>query len=448
MDEQNPPPEPDPRSRFTELHSRTYEMELLVSGAVVFGLVQLPGLLAGAFARLRAVLAGDLRVVETLTQGYVMMMVWVLIGTFLLHLVLRAYWIGLLGLESVFAGGIRWERLREVGPLTRRIYRRRIGTLAEAVDRTDDRCSLIFSFGFLLVGGFAYSIVMLGIAGLAALVVSRVPALEGHGAAVFWTALAVLVGLQVVAGVLDKRLGTRLNPAGIPARLLARLVDVGFLTSPMPWMGTTQLTLSSNLSPTRVAAVIIGVSLMLGAVNAVHILAKGGLLHLDSLSYFPLSLREEGVDPDHYRDRRETGVHAAGIPSIQSELIAEPFLELVIAYLPKRHNPLIRAACPDLTPLRRGGLVLGRSGTAAPEATRAAAGCLGGLLRVRLDGQELSSLRWDFTTEPGSGLPAVVSFVPLRHLDKGLHQLEVEVPGRRAEVGDPDLERHLILFWR
>lgn len=451
MEQPSPPPEPvdaGNRSRFGELHSRTYEMELLVSGAVVFGLLQLPGPLVAAFDRYRSVLAGGLRTVESLAQGYVMMMLYVLIGTFLLHLVLRAYWIGLLGLESVFPAGIRWDRLKGAGPLTLRTYRRRLGSLAGAVDRTDDRCSLIFSFGFLLVAAFAYSLVVLALAGLVALALSWVPVLKEHVAAVFWVALGVVVGLQLVAGFLDRRLGTRLNPAGVPMRLLARLVDIGFLTSPMRWTGSTQLALASNISATRVAALIIGVSLLLGAGNAVFILARGGLLHLDSLSYFPLSLREEGVDPVHYRDRWKDAVTAAGSPSVQSAFVEEPYLELVVAYVPERHNALLRAACPGVASLRGEGLLVGRSWESAPEAARTAADCLGGLLGVRLDGEELTALRWDFTAEPGSRLPAVVSFVSVRGLAEGRHELEVRVPGRRARVGAPDLERHVIPFWR
>ena len=132
--------EPATQSRFGALHARTYEMELLVSGAVVLGLLQLPPVVRAAFARFRAGLEdGGLRLVVGAGQSYVVFVLYVLIGTFVLHLVMRAYWIGLLGLESVFEQGIRWDRLQKsIGPLTLRTYRERVGTLAHAVDRIDD----------------------------------------------------------------------------------------------------------------------------------------------------------------------------------------------------------------------------------------------------------------------------------------------------------------------
>jgi hypothetical protein len=83
-------------------------MELLVSGAVVFCLVQLPSVIGPTFERLGGTLAGDLRVLGGAAHSYVTMVLWVLIGTFVLHLVLRAYWIGLHG----FSAGLCLSRLR------------------------------------------------------------------------------------------------------------------------------------------------------------------------------------------------------------------------------------------------------------------------------------------------------------------------------------------------
>lgn len=434
-------------SRFGELHTRTYEMELLVSGAVVFGLLQLPGVLGPAFERFRASLSGGLRLLGSAAHSYVTMVLWVLIATFVLHLVLRAYWIGLLGLESVFEHGVRWERVRrETGPFTFEVYRRKLGSLARVIDRTDDRCSLLFSFGFLIVSIFVFSVVGVAVALGVALGLSHLFLGGGHVTALFWSVLAVLVLLLPVANLLDKRLGHRLRPGGVPARLLGRLVTVAYALSPMRWMGITPLTLSSNLSPARVSAAIVTVCFLLGASHVVAVFSQRGLVRVGSLSYFPLSLREGGIDPGHYRDRRAEGTGRPGSPSVQSVLVAEPYLELVVPYMPERHNDLIRSACPELPLLRHEGLSIGR-GTTNPE-TGAAAACIGSLFAVQLDGELLDEPYWDFTFEPGTRSPAVVSFVPVGELSPGRHEIEVRVPDRHARAGDPDLERHVIPFWR
>ena len=40
---------------------------------------------------------------------YVKLILYTLISCFILHLCTRAYWVGLIGLETVFPHGVRWE---------------------------------------------------------------------------------------------------------------------------------------------------------------------------------------------------------------------------------------------------------------------------------------------------------------------------------------------------
>ncbi len=452
MNRESPVPdgeEPSAPSRFTGFHARTYEMELLVSGALVFGLLQLPRVLGPVFDRLDAVLAGQLLILVGAAQSYVLMMLWVVIGTFVLHLVMRAYWIGLLGLESVFPDGVRWERVpKESGPLTVEIYRRRLGSLAAAIDRADDRCSLLFSFGFLIVSIFIYSVVVVAAAVGVSTIAGALVLGGRHVDAVFWSVIALVIAAQAAGNVLDKKLGRKLVPGSAGARVVGSLVRVSAFLGPMRWMGIVPLTLSTNLSPGRVSAAIVTVCLVLGVSHVAMVFVGQGLVHLGSLSYFPSSLREGGIDPAHYRDLRGDDIPAPGTPSVQSRVVQGPFLELVVGYSPNRHNPLVHAACPDLAPLQPDGLRFGRSRPGKPGAVRSAESCVGSLFQVRLDGGKLKDPDWDFTVDPGSRLPALMTMIPLADLTAGRHELEVDVPGRKAEPGDPRPERHVIPFWR
>jgi len=441
--------EPTTQSRFGALHARTYEMELLVSGAVVLGLLQLPPVVRAAFARFRSGLEdGGLRLVVGAGQSYVVFVLYVLIGTFVVHLVMRAYWIGLLGLESVFEHGIRWDRLRKgMGPLTLRTYHERVGTLAHAVDRTDDLCSMVFSFGFLVASIFVYSIVAIGVALVIALAVSGLLLGGRHLWPVFWTVLAGVILLQSVPSALDQQLGAKLDPEGAPSRILDGLVRSGYAVSVIRWTGTTQLTLGSNLSGARVSAILVGVCVLLGLGHITVTLVEAGRLRFDDRDYFPVTLREEGIDPLHYRDRRSPDAIEPATPSIQSLVVEGPYLELVVPYSARRANELIRAGCPDLEPLHHGVFVPRSAETSTPAHVRAAAACLGSLARLRLDGRPLDTGHWDFTLEPGSRLPAAIRFLPTAGLAPGRHELEVVVPGRDATPDDPDPVRHLIPFW-
>ena len=79
----------------------TWEVELLISGVAVFAMLQLPGLLDDWLLALEPRVGGDWRMVLILAYIYAKSAVVVLAATFVLHLLLRAIWIALVGLHSV-----------------------------------------------------------------------------------------------------------------------------------------------------------------------------------------------------------------------------------------------------------------------------------------------------------------------------------------------------------
>lgn len=76
-------------------------MELLISGAVVFGLIHLPPIIERISISFLAGLEGNLRLMGVLGQVYLQLVLYGLIAVFVLHLAMRGFWIGLLGLEGV-----------------------------------------------------------------------------------------------------------------------------------------------------------------------------------------------------------------------------------------------------------------------------------------------------------------------------------------------------------
>src|SRR4051794_24559506 len=80
----------------------TWEMELLISGATVFGLMQLPARLDAIFYDLFN--RGSEQVASLLMPLwiYAKVALLTLIGTFVLHLVLRGLWVAMVGLDSVY----------------------------------------------------------------------------------------------------------------------------------------------------------------------------------------------------------------------------------------------------------------------------------------------------------------------------------------------------------
>src|SRR5205085_1876482 len=152
--------------------SPTWELELLISGAVLFALFQLPPALNGFFARIEPHATSAMMSVLLIVQLYVEAIVYALTASFVVHLIGRAYWVGLVGLHSVFPKGVRWENFKS-GPVALQVYRKRLVSLPAIISRTDNFCSVIFSFAFLLVLLFAFTVCLTGAYSIIAYLIAR-----------------------------------------------------------------------------------------------------------------------------------------------------------------------------------------------------------------------------------------------------------------------------------
>src|SRR5690242_2190374 len=127
----------------------TWEVELLISGVAVFAMLQLPELLD------RAILEWQPRLVDRwgkllwIVYIYAKSAALILAVTFVIHLLLRARWIALVGMLSIYPKGVDWSKLR-LGPHAREIEGKRMGRMDEAIDRADNRATMVFALGVVL----------------------------------------------------------------------------------------------------------------------------------------------------------------------------------------------------------------------------------------------------------------------------------------------------------
>src|SRR5690606_18272411 len=147
---------------------------------------------------------------------------------FIVHLSIRAYWVGVIGLKSTFPDGIRWDRLPLVGPVTRGFYQRSIGGLDDMIDGADRAASIVFAMTTLM-----------------ALVIA-------------WTGLYMVLGLLAgwLAGApFADRVAARREAAGRDAgwarRLGERVLRIYGWLIPQRLVYTVQYTLQSNLPNRR-----------------------------------------------------------------------------------------------------------------------------------------------------------------------------------------------------
>jgi hypothetical protein len=103
------------RISFERLRERTDELELLISGLITFALFSMPGWIMDRYAEFYAGLSATLLPLASALMSMGVGICYLLGAAFVMHLGSRAYWVGLIGLKSVYPDGIRYDRLGTAG---------------------------------------------------------------------------------------------------------------------------------------------------------------------------------------------------------------------------------------------------------------------------------------------------------------------------------------------
>jgi hypothetical protein len=436
-----------------QLTSPTWELELFLSGAFVFASFQLPGVIESLFRRLEPHASDAARTVLFTGTLYAKAIAFTLIGTFLIHLVSRAQWVALLGLYSVYPRGIRWEEMK-VGPIAKDVYRSYVPDLGQVVAKLDNFCSIVFSTGLLIVVVFAYSTFLAGSLAGGAYILAQ---LFTHGREMqnfFWLLFVVLVAIPVVGTLIDKRLGDRIPPQSTTYRVLHALLRVAFAINMMRVLGPMMWTLTTNIGRKRALAFLVVALSALIFLSAVDRLVQSDRLSFNSYDFFGSS-REHGIRYQVYENQRDENESYARIPSIQSDIIKDPYVKLFIPFSPPRHNAAVARSCPGVKPLQDRGVQLGADPYLDDSLVVPVLACLTRLHAVTLDGAQQPSLQFAFYEHPRTGLKGMLAYIPVDSLAHGRHVIGVmpvpptELPTDSAQLAKASWKQpFLIPFWR
>jgi hypothetical protein len=418
--------------------SPTWELELLVSGAVLFALFQLPPLADDLFDHMLPRLSAAWRVLLVLGHTYSKAIVYSLIAAFVIHLVMRAYWVALVGLDSVFPRGIDWER-SSTGPHVREEYARLTPPLPAVIARVDNLCSAIFAFAFLIVFLFLLSVVMAAVTGVGTTLLTR-GITEPLGRMLVAQALVAVVMLVLVGfPTADRLLGKRVDPAGPwPARFrwMARW---SYRLSAQWLYGPIMMTLFTNVRRSAFYPLFFLVFLgSLGAVMAERAV-RSDIVSLDSYAYLPEEPGPHTASFAFYEDQQPPEEVFAKTPSIPTDVVRGPYVRLFIPYDPVRHNAALAAGCPEASPAR------------TPDEDRRAAAvlaCLARIHAVALNGKAQPGLDFRFFTQSRTGIRGIVAYLPVAGLPRGRNTITVQPAPRtsKARTKTP-VKPWVVPFW-
>lgn len=426
----------DPHS-LSRRTTPTWEVELLISGVAVFAMLQLPGWLDNLVFSVEPRIDEDWRLLLMLFYIYSKSAAIVLAATFALHLLLRAQWIALVGMHSVYPQGVRLDRLK-MGPIQRAIEEGRNESTSDAIERADNRASVVFAIGVTVASIItSVCVAFCGVLLLATVASNafgwRINAFSMMAAifAIFMVPFAAAVGI-------DQTVSARLPPDGIVHRGIAALLR--FYTRIGMGRRNNQIVaiLTSNGGERKMMAIVMEVMLAaLMGVSTTYFAMRSGE-PLGSYAQFP-EAGARAVEPGHYDDQRDPTRDNAK-PYVQSAVVVGPYLKLMVPYRPRIDEAAMRNLC--------GAKTRGLGGDALA-ATRLA--CLQSLHGVTLDGKPIADLRYEIASDPRTDRPALLAMIDVRALAKGRHELRIARPlrgDRKPEQDEQDPGYDAIPFWR
>lgn len=421
---------PDPLPRHT---TPTWEVELLISGVAVFAMLQLPGWLDNQMFALMPRLDADLAGAGLSLYLYLKSAALILAVTFALHLLLRAHWIALVGMHSVYPDGVRWERLR-MGPVQRELEQRQHGSAGDSIERADNRATVVFAIGVMLASRLLQISLLVTVLFAIILAGASLAGVQANLFLVFSICFAAIILVILLARRIDQLIGPRLRQHGLPRRMLAAtfraIVRGGFGRR-----SEVMALLASHGSERRInlLTVITFTALFMAVTFGMH--AMKDPAHVGSYALFPHRIDEaRTLRSAHYDDQRDP-LHDPATPFVQSAVIAGAYLRLTVPYQPQRDAPAEQRRCPNVL------------GAAAGEARGVAMlDCLASLHAVSLDGQPLTALHYDVGSDARTGRPALQAMIDVRSLATGRHLLRIARAPTTDAAGDADAD--VIAFWR
>lgn len=400
-----------PSQVLESLRDRTDELELIISSLTLFALISLPSWLFEALSQTFTHLSTSMAIAGTLGITLAAGICYGLAACFIVHLMVRAYWVGLIGLRTVFPNGIDWTRTPGIGPLTQKYYRSMLPDLETATERADRLASSLFA----VISLITLATVWLGIILMLALAVGGfVGARIGLTNAGLSVATLVLIGLfaglPVLLWLLDSVLARRFpslqeNKAFTTGvRFLSRVYG---LIYPQRLVLPVQLTLQSNTRP-----VVFYIALIFSVACIVVI----GNMRYNGWRSFTLSDEFTYLDDDDvsggfrsafYEDAYSSVDRFRAWPRIDSFTQKGSFVSLFLPYQPLRDNLILDGLCADSTE------------------DEDAIVCLRKLWSVSINDQAVDIAQFVTAERMDIKMRGLIGLVPMSGLEPGMHRINV-----------------------
>lgn len=424
-------PENKISSWIKKLEQESWQLELLVSAFTIFLLLQA----IGEYTQFLTGLNYEYDLSDSLlTFLYVFL---ALLGLaikaltifLIIHLLLRGFWIGVIGLRSV-QENINFDKLKYSSFFTQ-VLNKKVISLDRMVIKLDEICSLLFSFAFLIISmiiSFGLHLIVLG------------------GLAIFFKSLTNLTSgiLSTIIGVIGSISVFFVFISGLI--YFIDYVSLGFFKKfkviskiyyPIyQFIGTITLAIISKslyyyfisrFSKKKIRIIYFVIALLILFVS---------LTKFDQYPFFPGNENLKTLYNNQYDDLRDAKSYIASV-SIQSKIVSGKFLELFIRYDP-RDNEKIQTNCPEFTTLKKSGLNWSKTLEASDggflltsqnykdEDLDRLINCLASFYEVKINGLLIRDIEYYYYRHPAKNQKGLICMIDLSNFASGKNILEVK----------------------
>ncbi|MFK8007014.1 MAG: hypothetical protein AB8H03_11605 [Saprospiraceae bacterium] len=435
-----------------QLQRESWNLELLVSGFSIFLLMQAyQGLIAAfQYINLNTGLDGNLDGMLRTLVGILLLGSIVLTINLVVHVFLRGFWIGAVGLRSV-QSKIDLDKLGYSEYFTEKL-KTRVPSLDRMLEKLDTLSSVIFSFTFLIVFMFFSLFMFLATISLFVYFIDFGLELLDEDAVIRKVinkvAISVLFAM-LLAGIIyaidTLTLGffkkyNRLSRLYFPIyKWIGKIIMAGIYRS-------IYYSLISRF-PKNYIRVLLSVYVLLFFLIP--------FIKYDQYIYYPDNGSQFKLSSNEYDDIRNEE-HYIGDASISSQIVSGSFLPLFIRYS-LDDNEVLEKICKDFVPMKKdgfnSGIEIGSGGINLNDAfvkenePGKALKCFSDLYVVEIDSIKIET-DFYFSIHPNQGERGVQTMLEIDTLQKGKHEIYIQKKklNRKDEVEDVGYSR--ILFWK
>ncbi|MFY7912868.1 MAG: hypothetical protein ACOVO2_25085 [Emticicia sp.] len=333
-------PTQDKSNWLQELSNQSWNLELVVSGAAIFSTSFLPEFVDKVtfsyFENYQFNTEISSTIFPNLAFSFAKAASYLLIFSFFIHFILRAFWIALVGLRAVYPKGIDYDKLPNTNNELKGIYKNWFGSFDDYIVRLDKNCSRIFSIAFIMVL-FSVMISVMYLVIFISIILFKTYNADLYAKIrniAMISVVALLALVFVFVSIMNKE-KYRDNP--VLSKWFVRMVKMMSLMyfgmfKPLNYIGFVFASHIPHKTYYRfMLTLMLSFSVLAMVIYTKTATEHAGIPFMEPRSYYSTGSADHKLNTNYY-DNLRSGEDYIWEASIQADIIQEPFIKLFINY--------------------------------------------------------------------------------------------------------------------